>query len=119
VGYSAWIQVGGQRDAKGLHEVTDLYFNGTRVFKTTPEGIIYFYPVRVGTMVPYIIGIPSVRAKVLGLVGDNYVLRQEYETQDERGKWIHVKKDYYREKDFIDGYWLDTARLSSHSHDTG
>jgi hypothetical protein len=67
-----------------------------------------------GTFVPYIIGVPSVRAEVLGLVGENYVLRQEYDIINEEGKWEHVKKDYYRDKKFIDGYWLDTVRSASY-----
>jgi hypothetical protein len=60
-----------------------------------------------GEQVPYITGIPSVKAWVLGVVAENYVLKQEYMTQDERGKWVHVEKEYYRSKRFIDGYWLD------------
>jgi len=71
----------------------------------------------VGLHVPYIIGIPSVRAEVLGLVGENYVLRQEYDFLNEEGKWEHVKKDYYRDKKFIEGYWLDTFRSTSHRHE--
>jgi hypothetical protein len=67
-----------------------------------------------GTFVPYIIGIPSVRAEVLGLVGENYVLRQEYDFLNEEGKWEHVKKDYYRDKKFIDGYCRDIIRLASY-----
>jgi hypothetical protein len=62
-----------------------------------------------GTFVPYILGVPSVRAEVLGLVGDNYVLLQEYDTIDEGGKEIHVKKEYYRDKRYVEMYWCDTA----------
>jgi hypothetical protein len=64
----------------------------------------------IGKFVPYIIGVPSVRALVIGLVGDNYVLRQEYDVINEEGKWEHVKKDYYRNRRFIESYWLDTIR---------
>jgi hypothetical protein len=92
-----------------------LYFGGTRLFETTPMGIKYLAPIPVGAMVPYIIGVPSVRAEVLGLVGDNYVLRQEYDVINEEGILEHVKKDYYREKKFIDMYWADTLRSASHS----
>jgi hypothetical protein len=60
-----------------------------------------------GEVVPYIIGIPSVKAGVLGIVADNYVLKQMYITQDEKGKWVHVEKEYYRSKRFIDDYWCD------------
>ena len=67
----------------------------------------------VGVRVPYIIGIPSVKAVVLGVVEDYYVLRQEYDTQDERGEWIHVEKYYYRDKGFINSYWFDTTYLPS------
>jgi hypothetical protein len=65
-------------------------------------------------MVPYIIGVPSVRAKVMGLVGDNYVLLQEYNTIDEGGNKVHVKKYYYRNQWFIESYWADTFRLPGH-----
>lgn len=63
----------------------------------------------VGTWVPYIIGVPSVKAYILGIIAGNYVLKQEYMTQDEGGKWIHVKKEIYRDKKFIDAYWCDTT----------
>jgi hypothetical protein len=62
-----------------------------------------------GTFVPYILGVPSVRAEILGLVGDNYVLLQEYDEQDERGVWIHVKKEYYRNQTYVEMYWCDIA----------
>jgi hypothetical protein len=66
-----------------------------------------------GTFVPYILGIPSVKAEVMGLVGDNYVLLQEYDKIDEGGEEIHVKKYYYRNQWFIESYWNDTLRYSS------
>jgi hypothetical protein len=69
----------------------------------------------IGLFVPYIIGIPSVRVEVLGLVGENYVLRQEYDVINEEGNWEHVKKDYYRDRWFIESYWADTVRLASSS----
>jgi hypothetical protein len=84
------------------------------VFQTTAAGLKY---IPVATRVPYILGIPSVRAEVLGLVGENYVLRQEYDFLNEEGKLEHVKKDYYRDKKFIEGYWLDTFRSASHCHE--
>ena len=64
-----------------------------------------------GTVVPYILGIPSVRAEVVGMSGDYYVLLQEYDTQNEQGEWVHVKKYYYRTKWFIESYWCDTTGL--------
>lgn len=66
----------------------------------------------IGYKVPYIIGITTVRARVIGVTEDdeNYVLVQEYDTQDERGVWIHVKKEYYRSKRFINDYWSDLIR---------
>ncbi|MBW2645218.1 MAG: hypothetical protein JRE23_03380 [Deltaproteobacteria bacterium] len=96
--------------------IVELFNNGTRVFETTPTGVRHLGPLPVGTFVPYIIGIPSVRAEVLGLVGENYVLRQEYDFVNEEGKWEHVKKDYYRDKKFIEGYWLDTIRQPGYRH---
>jgi hypothetical protein len=67
--------------------------------------------IALGTFVPYIIGVPSVRAKVVGLVGDNYVLLQEYDILDEGGNRVHVKKHYYRNRWLIESYWVDTAGL--------
>jgi hypothetical protein len=62
----------------------------------------------VGLYVSYIIGVPSVKAMVIGIVlNDQYLLRQEYDTQDERGVWIHVTKEFQREKDFIESYHED------------
>jgi hypothetical protein len=63
-----------------------------------------------GKYVPYMLGVPSVKALVLGTVRDQYVLRQEYDTQNERGEWIHVIKDYYRPIYLIEMYWLDSFR---------
>ena len=98
--------------------IVELFYHGTKLFETTPTGVRYLEPIPVGTFVPYIIGVPSVKAEVLGIVGDNYVLRQEYNTQNEKGEWEHVKKDYYREKGFIEGYWLDTIGLACHGGNT-
>lgn len=64
----------------------------------------------VGYHVPFWIGIPSVTALVIGIVGDSYVLQQDYDTHDERGEWIHVTKTYYRGREFINSYWLDIHR---------
>ena len=61
-------------------------------------------------MVPFIPGLPSIRARVVGVSPDDqYILFQEYDTQDKRGKWIHVKNYYYRDRHFIDSYWLDVT----------
>jgi hypothetical protein len=65
-----------------------------------------------GSNVSFIPGLPSVKAKVLGVVGSEYLLHQEYDTQNERGEWVHVIKEYQRDKWFIDRYWLDNLRLS-------
>lgn len=66
-------------------------------------------------MVPFILGVPSVKAQVIGESGDGfcYVLHQEYDTQNDNGEWIHVTKNYYREKWFIESYWMDNAGASS------
>ena len=69
-----------------------------------------------GKYVPYMLGVPSVKALVIGTVRDQYVLRQEYDTQNERGEWIHVIKDYYRPVYLINDYWLDNLRLPSPVH---
>ena len=79
-----------------------------------------------GLFVSYILGVPSVKAEVIGLVGDNYVLLQEYDTVDDGGNKIHVKKEYYRNKWFIDSYhedqfedWCDSVRLPGSGDDNG
>jgi hypothetical protein len=54
---------------------------------------------------------------VIGIVSkDQYLLRQEYDTQDDRGVWIHVIKEFQRPKGFIENYhedqfddWCDTV----------
>jgi len=63
----------------------------------------------IGQYVPYILGVPSVKALVLGVVGDDYLLRQEYDTFNDRGEWVHVIKEYQRPVYFIDAYWCDTS----------
>jgi hypothetical protein len=66
-----------------------------------------------GSRVSFIPGIPSVKAEVLGIVnGNQYLLHQEYDTFNERGEWVHVIKEYQRDKWFIDTYWADNIRLS-------
>ena len=66
-----------------------------------------------GRHVPFMIGVPSVTAKVLGIIpGPQYYLRQEYDTQNDKGEWIHVINEFQRSKDFIDRYWLDNLRIS-------
>ena len=71
-----------------------------------------------GLFVPYILGVPSVRAEVIGEVDDCYVLRQEYDLLNERGEWEHVIKDYYREKEYIRSYWIDVTGLPCPKDDT-
>jgi len=66
-----------------------------------------------GKAVPYILGVPSVKAIVLGKVFDCYVLRQEYDLLNEQGEWEHVIKDYYRPIGFINDYWSDIIRQPS------
>lgn len=61
--------------------------------------------------VPYIIGIPSTKAQVLGIINDDqYLLRHEYDTFNERGDWVHVIKEFQRDKWFIDTYYQDRVR---------
>jgi hypothetical protein len=62
----------------------------------------------VGLFVSYMLGVPSLKAKVLGVVsGNQYLLRQEYDTFNERGEWVHVIKQFQRDKWFIDSYHED------------
>ena len=65
-----------------------------------------------GKFVSYMIGVPSLKALIIKTVGDQYLLRQEYDTQNERGEWIHVIKEFQRDRWFIDTYWVDNLRLS-------
>jgi len=65
----------------------------------------------IGKFVPFLLGMPSVRAKVIGVVGKCYVLHQCYETQNQKGAWIIVDKIYYRDRHFIESYWADTIGL--------
>lgn len=65
-----------------------------------------------GRSVSFIPGVPSVKATVLGVVGDDYLLHHEYDTFNERGEWVHVIKEYQRDRWFIHTYWLDNLRLS-------
>ena len=63
----------------------------------------------VGHMVPFLLGLPSVRAMVVDIShGKQYILQQRYTTEDERGNHIDVEKQYYRDRSFIDAYWADT-----------
>lgn len=65
----------------------------------------------VGESVSYMIGVPSLKATVLGTVGKNYLLHQEYDTVNDNGENIHVTKEFQRNKNFIDAYWIDNTRL--------
>jgi hypothetical protein len=67
----------------------------------------------IGYQVPFIIGVPSVRALVLGVIGDDYLLHQEYDTQNDRGEWIHVVKEFQRPRQFIEDYWCDLTGSNS------
>ena len=62
-----------------------------------------------GTAVPYIIGVPSVKAVILGVTGGDYLLRQEYDRINEQGEWEHVIKEYQREIWFINSYQADVV----------
>jgi hypothetical protein len=68
----------------------------------------------VGHMVSFQIGMPSVKAMVMDISKDGqYILQQDYQTKDNKGEWINVRKIYYRDRYLIDAYWADNARLSS------
>jgi hypothetical protein len=66
----------------------------------------------IGQEVSYMIGVPSLKATVLGVVGNDYLLHQEYDTINDRGEKIHVIKEFQRPIYFIRDYWLDNTRLS-------
>lgn len=69
----------------------------------------------VGHMVPFLIGMPSVKAMVIDIsTHDQYVLVQRYTTQNEKGEWFDVKKTYYRDRYFIDAYWADCSGCTSY-----
>jgi hypothetical protein len=96
--------------------------------ETTSNGLkIYIHPHLVGLFVSYMIGVPSLKAEVIGLTQDRsqYLLRQEYDTFNDRGEWVHVIKEFQRDKWFIDSYhedqfeeWMEMAAratVSGHS----
>lgn len=66
--------------------------------------------VQVGQRVPFLLGMPSVRATVIGEHEGMYVLFQEYDTVNKQGEKIHVENTYYRSKWFIESYIRDLAR---------
>ena len=68
----------------------------------------------IGRLVPFLLGMPSVKARVIGKTkNDQYVLFQQYTTQNSRGEWIDVEKTYYRDCYYIRDYWSDTVGPAS------
>lgn len=64
--------------------------------------------IKVGTAVPFIIGVPSVRAVVIGVSEFNqYILQHDYTILNERGEVEDVRKIYYRDCWFIEAYLRD------------
>ena len=70
----------------------------------------------IGQMVSYLLGIPSLKALVIGEVRDQYVLHQEYDTINDNGEKVHVTKEFYRDKWFIESYWLDLTGQPGPGH---
>ncbi len=62
-----------------------------------------------GVMVPYQLGLPSVKAEILGMIrdGEQYMLRIEYETLDIHDKLMTVRKEFQRDRKFIEGLYQD------------
>ena len=60
-----------------------------------------------GLNVSYMLGVPSLKAWVLGVVGSCYLLHQEYDTINDNGEKVHVIKEFQRDKWFIDSYHDD------------
>jgi hypothetical protein len=60
-------------------------------------------------MVPFIPGVSTVKAEVLGKVADTtqLMLRLEYEAQDDQGKWITIRKEFQREERYLEGLLRD------------
>jgi hypothetical protein len=61
-----------------------------------------------GTFVPFINGIPSVKALVIGISQfDQYILQHDYTILNEEGNEEDVRKIYYRDCWFIEAYCRD------------
>jgi hypothetical protein len=65
--------------------------------------------IEAGTFVVYQIGMPSVKAEVLGMVrdGEQYMLRVEYRQLNERDEMVTVRKEFQRDRKFIEGLFQD------------
>jgi hypothetical protein len=85
--------------------VISLYHKGVKLWETSPDhGTVVPH----GSHVPFLLGMPSVRARVIGVTETQYVLKQCYETQNYKGEWVDVVKYYQRDRYYIDAYWADT-----------
>lgn len=63
----------------------------------------------IGRSVPFLLGLPSITAVVIAETDHGqYKLQQDFDTQDERGRWIHVTNYYYRDREFIDVYYQES-----------
>ena len=65
--------------------------------------------IEAGTFVSYQIGMPSVKAEILGMVrdGEQYMLRVEYRQLNERDEMVTVRKEFQRDRKFIEGLFQD------------
>jgi len=72
-----------------------------------------------GTMVQFQIGLPSVRAEVLGMNLDKteYILMLRYMHWDDNGEWTQERRIYQRDRQLIEGLYKDYWGICSiHYH---
>jgi len=68
--------------------------------------------IRPGTMVPFQVGLLTVKAEILGTVrdGEQYLLLFRYLRQhDVTGVWYQVRRLYQRDRKLIEGLYQDTG----------
>lgn len=65
----------------------------------------------VGTFTPFMVGLDTVKAEVIGLVrdGEQYMLYQQYETQNDHGKWVMIRRYFQRDRYTIEGLYRDSG----------
>ena len=76
--------------------------------------------IKPGTMLPFWLGMPSVKAGVLGISQDGqYVLVQEYDTVNmQTGERVHVERTYYRDRYFIEGMCISEKAIIKKADET-
>jgi len=66
-----------------------------------------------GTFVPFIVGVSTVKAEVLGLCrdGEQYMLRLDYFGIDYTdGQEKHIRREFQRDRKFIEGQFQEYTR---------